>query len=181
MLEEEAWNAYPYTKTHYTCYQAPSMIKDNFSLSIETRYLNDIGNSENVFNLKECELRQRRVYHLDMINVSVLLSLLFLMTQRDSKLYPRITKMRIKKTKIHCFSARRKPVEDLWLKHGSKIATDAQTFCVLTNCVESDLITTSSAKKVSAAFIKRDSESLWVTFGLLLRLVENDLIHERAL
>ena len=70
VLEEEAWNAYPYTKTQYTCFQAPSMIKDNLSLSIESKYLNDIGNSENVFNLDSNQLRQRKVYHLDMVNVS---------------------------------------------------------------------------------------------------------------
>lgn len=68
VLEEEAWNAYPYTKTQYTCFQAPSMIKDNLSLSIESKYLNDIGNSENVFNLDSNQLRQRKVYHLDMVN-----------------------------------------------------------------------------------------------------------------
>ena len=37
-VEEEAWNAYPYTKTRYRC---PFIEK--FLLEIETKYLNDGG------------------------------------------------------------------------------------------------------------------------------------------
>lgn len=49
-VEEEAWNAYPYTKTRYTC----SMI-DKFSIEVETVYTNDGGHQENVFNLSPAD------------------------------------------------------------------------------------------------------------------------------
>lgn len=53
-VEEEAWNAYPYTKTRYTC---PFVAK--FSIEIETRYLNDGGQTENVFELSSSDLENR--------------------------------------------------------------------------------------------------------------------------
>lgn len=49
-IEEEAWNAYPYTKTRYTC-----PLIEKFLIDIETRYFNDDGQRENVFNLSEPE------------------------------------------------------------------------------------------------------------------------------
>ena len=58
-VEEEAWNAYPYTKTRYTC---PFIEK--FSLEIETYYFNDGGHQENVFNLSKTELSGRTVGEL---------------------------------------------------------------------------------------------------------------------
>lgn len=61
MVEEEAWNAYPYTKTRYTC-----PFVEKFSLEIETYYYEDNGHQENVFNLNGSDLRNRIV---DVINV----------------------------------------------------------------------------------------------------------------
>lgn len=55
-VEEEAWNAYPYTRTRYTC---PFI--GNFLLDIETRYYGDSGSQDNVFNLNEAQLRERIV------------------------------------------------------------------------------------------------------------------------
>ena len=55
-IEEEAWNAYPYTKTRYRC---PFI--ERFLLEVETRYQTDFGAQENVFNLKPQELDQRVV------------------------------------------------------------------------------------------------------------------------
>lgn len=55
-MEEEAWNAYPYTRTRYIC---PFM--DKFSVDIETYYLPDNGSQENVFKLSSSELRNRSV------------------------------------------------------------------------------------------------------------------------
>lgn len=55
-LEEEAWNAYPYTKTSYTC-----PFVEKFSLEIETYYFNDGGHQENVFQLSGAELSSRQV------------------------------------------------------------------------------------------------------------------------
>ena len=51
-----AWNAYPYTRTRYTC-----PFVDKFSLDIETVYKEDPGEIENVFKLKSSELNERGV------------------------------------------------------------------------------------------------------------------------
>lgn len=56
MVEEEAWNAYPYTKTRYTC-----PFVEKFSLEIETYYYPDNGHQENVFQLSGSDLRNRLV------------------------------------------------------------------------------------------------------------------------
>lgn len=55
-VEEEAWNAYPYTKTRYTC-----PFVEKFSLEIETCYLPDNGYQENVFKLDSTDLKNRVV------------------------------------------------------------------------------------------------------------------------
>uniref|UniRef100_A0A9J2PI88 DDHD domain-containing protein n=1 Tax=Ascaris lumbricoides TaxID=6252 RepID=A0A9J2PI88_ASCLU len=60
---EEAWNAYPYTKTRYS-----SPIMDRFSVEVETKYFNDAGERENVFELKGDELRARIVDVMDFVN-----------------------------------------------------------------------------------------------------------------
>lgn len=54
MVEEEAWNSYPYTKTRYTC-----PFVEKFSLEIETYYFSDNGHQENVFSLTGSEMRNR--------------------------------------------------------------------------------------------------------------------------
>ena len=59
VVEEMAWNAYPYTRTRYTC---PFI--DKFSLDIETVYKTDPGEIDNVFNLKGSELNERAVGQL---------------------------------------------------------------------------------------------------------------------
>ena len=56
LVEEEAWNAYPYTRTIFRC---PFIQK--FMLEIETWYYNDGGDQENVFNLSAAEKRSRVV------------------------------------------------------------------------------------------------------------------------
>lgn len=43
-----AWNAYPYTKTRYLL-----PFVDKFSIEIETRYYDDCGQQDNVFNCSE--------------------------------------------------------------------------------------------------------------------------------
>ncbi|KAJ8922249.1 hypothetical protein NQ315_004186 [Exocentrus adspersus] len=62
MVEEEAWNAYPYTKTRYTC-----PFVEKFSLEIETYYYSDNGHQENVFNLTGSDLRNRIVDVIDVV------------------------------------------------------------------------------------------------------------------
>lgn len=61
-VEEEAWNAYPYTKTRYRC-----PFVEKLYLEIETRYLNDAGEQDNVFNLTSSELKNRVVDYLDIV------------------------------------------------------------------------------------------------------------------
>ncbi|XP_055915003.1 protein retinal degeneration B isoform X4 [Eupeodes corollae] len=61
-VEEEAWNAYPFTKTRYTC-----PFVEKFSLDIETYYFPDNGFQENVFKLSGSELRNRIVDVIDIV------------------------------------------------------------------------------------------------------------------
>ncbi|XP_069134986.1 protein retinal degeneration B-like isoform X2 [Argopecten irradians] len=62
MVEEEAWNAYPYTKTRYRC-----PFVEKFLLEIETKYLNDGGSQENVFGMSPTEIKQRQLDFIDLV------------------------------------------------------------------------------------------------------------------
>eukprot|EP01135_Chromosphaera_perkinsii_P006050 Nk52_evm4s386 gene=Nk52_evmTU4s386 len=62
-VEEEAWNAYPYTKT---VYRIPFVEK--FSITLETLYKQDLGTTANAFNLKGSALKERAVEYLDFVN-----------------------------------------------------------------------------------------------------------------
>uniref|UniRef100_A0A7E4UTF1 DDHD domain-containing protein n=1 Tax=Panagrellus redivivus TaxID=6233 RepID=A0A7E4UTF1_PANRE len=59
---EEAWNAYPTTRTKYS-----SPLMDRFSIEIDTLYFNDAGTQDNVFNLSESELKHRVVDVMDFV------------------------------------------------------------------------------------------------------------------
>ncbi|XP_022102141.1 membrane-associated phosphatidylinositol transfer protein 1-like isoform X2 [Acanthaster planci] len=61
-VEEESWNAYPYTKTRYTC-----PFVEKFSVEVETKYFPDAGHQENVFNLPTAECKSRLVEFIDMV------------------------------------------------------------------------------------------------------------------
>uniref|UniRef100_A0A6I8NXN2 Phosphatidylinositol transfer protein membrane associated 1 n=1 Tax=Ornithorhynchus anatinus TaxID=9258 RepID=A0A6I8NXN2_ORNAN len=61
-VEEESWNAYPYTRTRYTC-----PFVEKFSIEIETYYRPDGGGQPNVFNLTGAERRQRIVDTIDIV------------------------------------------------------------------------------------------------------------------
>uniref|UniRef100_A0A8C6GU17 Phosphatidylinositol transfer protein, membrane-associated 2 n=1 Tax=Mus spicilegus TaxID=10103 RepID=A0A8C6GU17_MUSSI len=50
---EESWNAYPYTRTRFTC-----PFVEKFSIDIETFYKTDTGENNNVFNLSPVEKSQ---------------------------------------------------------------------------------------------------------------------------
>lgn len=56
LFEEESWNCYPYTRTKYR----HKMFK-GFNIDIESKYLPDYGQSDNVFNLSKSELNSRSV------------------------------------------------------------------------------------------------------------------------
>ncbi|BHF66777.1 Membrane-associated phosphatidylinositol transfer protein 2 [Sparganum proliferum] len=61
-VEEEAWNAYPYTKTRY---RVPFMEK--FTLELETKYLDDGGDRDDVFELTPDEKNERIVDFIDIV------------------------------------------------------------------------------------------------------------------
>uniref|UniRef100_A0A8C8VFM4 Phosphatidylinositol transfer protein membrane associated 2 n=1 Tax=Pelusios castaneus TaxID=367368 RepID=A0A8C8VFM4_9SAUR len=61
-VEEESWNAYPYTRTRYTC-----PFVEKFSIDIETYYKADPGEHVNVFNLSPAEKRQTVVDPIDIV------------------------------------------------------------------------------------------------------------------
>ncbi|CAJ1068204.1 membrane-associated phosphatidylinositol transfer protein 2-like isoform X2 [Xyrichtys novacula] len=61
-VEEESWNAYPYTRTRYTC-----PFVEKFSIDIETYYKPDTGNQVDVFNLSAAEKRQRTIDPIDIV------------------------------------------------------------------------------------------------------------------
>ncbi|KAM9306722.1 membrane-associated phosphatidylinositol transfer protein 2-like isoform 2-T2 [Pholidichthys leucotaenia] len=61
-VEEESWNAYPYTRTRYTC-----PFVEKFSIDIETYYKPDTGNQVDVFNLSSAEKRLRTVDPIDIV------------------------------------------------------------------------------------------------------------------
>ncbi|XP_031633989.1 protein retinal degeneration B isoform X3 [Contarinia nasturtii] len=61
-VQEEAWNAYPFTKTRYTC-----PFVEKFSSEIETYYFPDNGYQENVFELDGSDLRNRIVDLIDIV------------------------------------------------------------------------------------------------------------------
>ncbi|XP_077164361.1 membrane-associated phosphatidylinositol transfer protein 2 isoform X2 [Paroedura picta] len=61
-VEEESWNAYPYTRTRYTC-----PFVEKFSIDIETYYITDSGEQPNVFNLSPAEKRQTILDPIDIV------------------------------------------------------------------------------------------------------------------
>ncbi|XP_062237894.1 membrane-associated phosphatidylinositol transfer protein 2-like isoform X3 [Platichthys flesus] len=61
-VEEESWNAYPYTRTRYTC-----PFVEKFSIDIETYYKPDTGNQADVFNMSAVEKRQRAIDPIDIV------------------------------------------------------------------------------------------------------------------
>ncbi|XP_064025053.1 membrane-associated phosphatidylinositol transfer protein 2 isoform X6 [Pogoniulus pusillus] len=61
-VEEESWNAYPYTRTRYTC-----PFVEKFSIDIETYYKTDPGEQANVFNLSPAEKRQTILDPIDIV------------------------------------------------------------------------------------------------------------------
>ncbi|XP_023946915.1 cytoplasmic phosphatidylinositol transfer protein 1 [Bicyclus anynana] len=59
-VTEKAWNYYPYTITEYTCSFIPK-----FSISIQTRYEDNNGTTENCLGLTQDELESREVDFMD--------------------------------------------------------------------------------------------------------------------
>ncbi|XP_078515415.1 membrane-associated phosphatidylinositol transfer protein 1 isoform X1 [Lissotriton helveticus] len=79
-VEEESWNAYPYTRTRYTC-----PFVEKFSIEIETFYRPDSGSTTNAFNLTPAEKRQRIVDTIDIVRDAI--SMGEYKMEEDPKLY----------------------------------------------------------------------------------------------
>ncbi|KAH7822023.1 putative phosphatidylinositol transfer protein 1 [Monocercomonoides exilis] len=62
ILEEESWNAFPYTKTTYS----NVWLKDRFKMVVETRHLPGPPVEENIHNLSESELKMRKIELIDL-------------------------------------------------------------------------------------------------------------------
>ncbi|XP_058512913.1 membrane-associated phosphatidylinositol transfer protein 2 isoform X2 [Ochotona princeps] len=59
---EESWNAYPYTRTRFTC-----PFVEKFSIDIETFYKTDAGENPNVFSLSPMEKNQLTIDFIDIV------------------------------------------------------------------------------------------------------------------
>lgn len=59
-VTEKAWNYYPFTITDYTCSFIP-----RFHISIQTKYENNSGTTDNCLNLTPEQLAERIVEHID--------------------------------------------------------------------------------------------------------------------
>ncbi|OQV25243.1 Membrane-associated phosphatidylinositol transfer protein 1 [Hypsibius exemplaris] len=63
---EEAWNAYPYTKTRYS-----TPLFSSFCIDIETVYHPDLGTQSNVFGLDDKEQKSREIVWIDIVKDTV--------------------------------------------------------------------------------------------------------------
>ncbi|XP_039327495.1 membrane-associated phosphatidylinositol transfer protein 2 isoform X7 [Saimiri boliviensis] len=59
---EESWNAYPYTRTRFTC-----PFVEKFSIDIETFYKTDAGENPDVFSLSPVEKNQLTIDFIDIV------------------------------------------------------------------------------------------------------------------
>ncbi|XP_021525611.2 membrane-associated phosphatidylinositol transfer protein 2 isoform X2 [Aotus nancymaae] len=59
---EESWNAYPYTRTRFTC-----PFVEKFSIDIETFYKTDAGENPDVFSLSPLEKNQLTIDFIDIV------------------------------------------------------------------------------------------------------------------
>ncbi|KAI6187910.1 Protein retinal degeneration B [Aphelenchoides besseyi] len=77
---EEAWNAYPFTKTRYS-----SPMLDRLQVDVETVYLNDAGTQENVFHLTKDELKHRHMSWISLMIWSVVMIIFWKKIQKEYK------------------------------------------------------------------------------------------------
>ncbi|XP_035755995.1 membrane-associated phosphatidylinositol transfer protein 1 isoform X4 [Egretta garzetta] len=109
-VEEESWNAYPYTRTRYTC-----PFVEKFSIEIETYYRPDAGQQTNVFNLSAAEKRQRILDTIDIVRDPI--SPGEYKPEEDPKLY-------------HSAKTGRGPLGDDWLE----VAASGPLMCAYKLC-----------------------------------------------
>lgn len=97
---EESWNAYPYTRTRFTC-----PFVEKFSIDIETFYKTDTGENNNVFNLSPMEKNQLITDIIDIVKDPVTPS--EYKTEEDPKLFQSI-------------KTRRGPLSENWIQEYKK-------------------------------------------------------------
>ncbi|XP_035524434.1 membrane-associated phosphatidylinositol transfer protein 2-like isoform X2 [Morone saxatilis] len=113
-VEEESWNAYPYTRTRYTC-----PFVEKFSIDIETYYKPDTGNQVDVFNMSSAEKRQRTVDPIDIVKDYIPPH--EYLVEEDPKLYQSV------KTK-------RGPLSDDWIEEINQNPGQSPVMCAYKLC-----------------------------------------------
>ncbi|CAL8326873.1 unnamed protein product [Boreogadus saida] len=113
-VEEESWNAYPYTRTRYTC-----PFVEKFSIDIETHYKPDTGNTGDVFNLSSAEKRQRTVDPIDIVKDYVPPH--EYLVEEDPKLYQSV-------------KTRRGPLSDDWIEEINQSPGQNPVMCAYKLC-----------------------------------------------
>ena len=64
-LQEESWNLYPYVHTIST-----TAFTNKYRLDLQSKFIQDKGESENVFNLPPAELKARQIVYIDIANTT---------------------------------------------------------------------------------------------------------------
>ncbi|XP_045922611.1 membrane-associated phosphatidylinositol transfer protein 2-like isoform X1 [Micropterus dolomieu] len=113
-VEEESWNAYPYTRTRYTC-----PFVEKFSIDIETYYKPDTGNQVDVFNMSSGEKRQMTVDPIDIVKDYIPPH--EYLVEEDPKLYQSV------KTK-------RGPLSDDWIEEINQNHGESPVMCAYKLC-----------------------------------------------
>ncbi|XP_076019650.1 membrane-associated phosphatidylinositol transfer protein 2 isoform X1 [Genypterus blacodes] len=113
-VEEESWNAYPYTRTRYTC-----PFVEKFSIDIETYYKPDTGNQADVFNMNSAEKRQRTVDPIDIVKDYIPPH--EYLVEEDPKLYQSV------KTK-------RGPLSEAWIEEINQDPGQSSVMCAYKLC-----------------------------------------------
>ncbi|XP_074546948.1 membrane-associated phosphatidylinositol transfer protein 2-like isoform X2 [Halichoeres trimaculatus] len=113
-VEEESWNAYPYTRTRYTC-----PFVEKFSIDIETYYKPDTGNQGDVFNLSSAEKRQRTIDPIDIVKDYIAPH--EYLVEEDPKLYQSV-------------KTRRGPLSDDWIEEINQSPGRCPVMCAYKLC-----------------------------------------------
>ncbi|XP_028826770.1 membrane-associated phosphatidylinositol transfer protein 2 isoform X2 [Denticeps clupeoides] len=113
-VEEESWNAYPYTRTRYTC-----PFVEKFSIDIETYYKPDTGTQTDVFNLSSAEKRQTSVDPIDIVKDPIPPH--EYLVEEDPKLYQSL-------------KTRRGPLTDNWIEEINEDIDRTPVMCAYKLC-----------------------------------------------
>ncbi|XP_061657185.1 membrane-associated phosphatidylinositol transfer protein 2-like [Syngnathoides biaculeatus] len=113
-VEEESWNAYPYTRTRYTC-----PFVEKFSIDIETYYMPDTGDQSDVFSLSSAEKRQRTVDPIDIVKDYIAPH--EYLAEEDPRLY-------------RSLKTRRGPLSEDWIEEIGRTPGERSVMCAYKLC-----------------------------------------------